>query len=116
MVVDDEEDFTMVLKTVLEEEAYVVDTFNDPALALSGFEAGKYDLVITDIRMPTMNGFDLYRELKKVDRDVRICFLTAFEVYESDFQKLFPKVKVEGFLRKPGSISYLTSKIKEITG
>jgi two-component system catabolic regulation response regulator CreB/two-component system response regulator ChvI len=57
-----------------------VDTYNDPVEAISEFRAGVYDLVILDIRMPKMNGFHVYKELKKIDEDMMVCFLTAFEV------------------------------------
>jgi CheY-like chemotaxis protein len=72
---------------VLEEGGYEVDCFTDPLLALKNFEAGFYDLVILDIKMPEMDGFELHRHLKKIDNAIKICFLTASEMYYEEFRK-----------------------------
>jgi DNA-binding response OmpR family regulator len=113
-VVDDEPDITIILKKALEHHDFVVDTFNDPQAALATFKPSYYDLVIIDIRMPRINGFDLYRELKKRDSGVRVCFLTAFEIYYEEFRKLFPTIDVKAFIRKPVSISNLVNQINAI--
>jgi DNA-binding NtrC family response regulator len=77
MTVDDE-DVTFCLSTVLQETGlFEVDGFTDPRHALSSFKPGKYDLVILDIRMPQMDGFELYKKIKLLDKNVDICFLTA---------------------------------------
>ena len=113
-IVDDEPDITAVLKKGLEQNGFSVDTFNDPRVALSNFKPEYYDLVIIDIRMPHINGFDLYRELKKKDGSVRVCFLTAFEIYYEEFRKLFPNIDVRAFVRKPVSISVLVKQINAV--
>src|SRR5919197_3758790 len=77
LVVDDEIDITLSLKTVLEGDQFEVDSFNDPISALNSFKAGLYDLLILDIKMPKMNGFQLYREIKNIDDKGKVCFLTA---------------------------------------
>jgi DNA-binding response OmpR family regulator len=82
LVVDDESDITLTLKRVLENSGFIVDLFNDPILALKNFKANFYDLIILDIRMPKMNGFDLYKQIRKIDNKVKVCFLTAW----SDFR------------------------------
>jgi DNA-binding response OmpR family regulator len=110
-VVDDEPDITNVLKKGLERNGFTVDTFNDPHVALASFQPRHYDLVIIDIRMPRINGFDLYRQLKKRDTDVKVCFLTAFQIYYEEFRMLFPKIDVKAFIRKPVSISNLVNQI-----
>ncbi|MGA7692731.1 MAG: response regulator [Nitrososphaeraceae archaeon] len=76
-VVDDELDITLTLKSVLEQSGFNVDLFNDPLLALQNFKTNFYDLIILDIKMPKMNGFDLYEKIKMVDNKVKVCFLTA---------------------------------------
>ena len=116
LIVDDEKDITNALKIGLELRGFDIDAYNDARAALSGYEAGRYALTVTDIRMPGMDGFELFRELKKKDRDAKVCILTAFDVYEREFRTLFPNMKVEGFLRKPISISQLASVITKITG
>ena len=113
-VVDDEPDITTIIDKGLKRYGFAVDTFNDPQAALAKFKPRYYDLIIIDIRMPSINGFDLYRELKKIDSDVRVCFLTAFEIYYEEFKKLFPTIDVKVFIRKPISISNLVSQINAI--
>ncbi|MGA2199811.1 MAG: response regulator [Nitrososphaerales archaeon] len=116
LIVDDDKDITGPLKVGLEQHGFSVDTYNDPKAALAKYEVGRYGLTIVDIRMPEMNGFELFRELKKKDSNAKVCFLTAFDMYIPEFKKLFPNMKVEGFLTKPISISRLASEIKTITG
>jgi DNA-binding response OmpR family regulator len=113
-IVDDEPDITAVLKKGLEQNGFAVDTFNDPRVALSNFKPQFYDLMIIDIRMPHINGFDLYRELKKKDRSVRVCFLTAFEIYYEEFRKMFPNIDVRAFVRKPVGIAALVKQINAV--
>jgi len=80
-------------------------------LALANFRPGNHDLIIIDIRMPKINGFDLYRELKKRDGGIKVCFLTAFEIHYEEFKKMFPAIDVRTFIRKPISISSLVSQV-----
>ena len=115
MIVDDEADVALAFKLSLTNGGYLVDVYTDPEEAVSRFSPRKYDLVLLDIRMPKMNGFEVYRELKKVDRDTNICFLTAFDIYESEFSKLFPELDVRYFLKKPISTKELKEKIEQMT-
>jgi DNA-binding response OmpR family regulator len=83
--VDDEQDITSILCSVLEESGFEVVSFNEPLLALQHFKPRYYHLAILDIKMPDMNGFELYRHIRKKDKRVKVCFLTAiieFEEYE----------------------------------
>ena len=80
LIVDDEPDITFVFKIGLEDNGFVVDTFNDPQQAISNFKADLYDLLLIDIEIPKMNGFEFYREIKKIDHKVKVCFLTASEM------------------------------------
>jgi DNA-binding NtrC family response regulator len=82
LVVDDEPDITLTLEAGLEIVGlFDVDTFNDPESALNSFKPDYYSLVLIDIMMPKMDGFQLYESLKKIDPDVKACFLTASEMY-----------------------------------
>jgi len=114
LIVDDEPDITSSLKMGLEYNGFEVQTFNDPVEALSNFKASSYDLVLLDIKMPKMNGFELCQEIKKEDEKVKVCFLTAFEPSHEEFGRLFPKLNVKCFASKPISISDLAMKIKEV--
>jgi CheY-like chemotaxis protein len=116
LVVDDESDMTLLFKMALEADGlYNVDAFNDPKIALSNFKASFYDLVILDIKMPEMDGFDLYQEMKKIDSKVKICFLTASEMYYEEFRKeAYCTLNKEIFLRKPIENEDLLNKINKM--
>jgi CheY-like chemotaxis protein len=103
LIVDDEPDMTLLFKMALESGGlFTVSTFNDPLLALSNFKEGLYDLIILDIKMPKMDGLDLYQEIKKIDSKVKICFLTASEMYYEEFRKeAYCSLDKDMFLRKP---------------
>ena len=113
LVVDDDSDVAFTYKVGLESNGFVVDVYNDPLIALSNFKAGVYDLLILDIRMPNMNGFELYKKMKSIDYKAKVCLVTAFANIE--FKKAFiPEVKC--FIRKPIAIASLVRRVKAITG
>ena len=87
LIVDDEPDLTQVSTLALEYYGFKVDSFNDPQEALSKYAPGLYDLVILDVKMPKMSGFELYHEIKKKDSNANVCFLTASELYYEEFRK-----------------------------
>jgi DNA-binding response OmpR family regulator len=87
LIVDDEDYINLLFKKVLEDNGYKVDTFNDPLVALQNFTAGSYDLLLLDIVMPDMNGFELYQKMIMLDDKVNICFLTASGVDHEEFRK-----------------------------
>jgi DNA-binding response OmpR family regulator len=112
LLVDDERDITIAFRMGLESNGFIVDTFNDPQGALSNFKAGLYDLLLIDIKMPKMNGFELYQEIEKIDNRVKICFITAFEVYYKSLRELFPTTNVDCFIKKPITTDELVQKIR----
>jgi len=112
LVVDDEPDLTLVIKHGLENDGYLVEVFNDPEQALAHFKADYYDTLILDIRMPKLNGFQLYREIRKIDSKARVCFMTAFEVYKNEFVKMFPSYDIKCFMKKPVRIKDLQAIVK----
>jgi two-component SAPR family response regulator len=89
-----------------------VDIFNDPGQALSNYKPDYYDLVITDIRMPQMTGFDLARQIWLKDANARICFTSSFEIYEAEARKVFPSLKNFCFIKKPIMPSALAKHIQ----
>jgi CheY-like chemotaxis protein len=118
LLVDDEVDITTVFTLALADNGFEVDAFNDPIQALSGFRSGSYDLALIDYKMPNMNGFELYREIRKIDERVKVCFITAFEVYHEELKKKFQsnldtspqykqEVDVKCFIQKPIDIDEL---------
>jgi len=90
LLVDDEPDVTLTFKKGLEE--FSVDAFNDPRIALSKFKAAFYDLLLLDIKMADLNGFQLYQEVKK--KDAKVCFITAYEVYYGRLKEDYPTLNV----------------------
>jgi DNA-binding response OmpR family regulator len=111
LVVDDEYDITESIRNGLVKKGFEVTAYNDPVKALDEYVPGAHDLLLLDIRMPKMNGFELYREIKKKNDDIKICFFTAFEVYYEEFRKMFPDFLVKCFIRKPITINDLVTHI-----
>src|ERR687898_2775459 len=115
LAIDDEPDLTMLCKMALEHYGFEVNTFNDPKEALSNFKPDYYDLVILDIKMPKMDGFELYYELKKKDNDVKVCFLTASELYYEEFRKKeYHALDKNLFIRKPIDQEDLLKEVNRI--
>jgi DNA-binding response OmpR family regulator len=112
MLVDDEPDINAAMSVVLKRGGYDVDTFENPIIALEKLKPGFYGLIILDVKMPQMDGFELYREIKKVDKKAKICFLTASELYYENFRKeKFTPLDNELFIIKPISNAELLKKI-----
>ena len=117
LVVDDEPDITLTLHTILQEGGFEAAFFNNPLLALQSFKPHYYDLLILDIKMPEMNGFELYQQLKKKDRGVKVCFLTAvseFRDYEQYKKDVYPKLHERYFIAKPVSKDELIRRVNEM--
>ena len=113
LVIDDDSDVCFVLERVLGENGFVVDAYEDPFLALRNFKSHSYDLVILDIKMPKLNGFALYREIKRLDKKVKVCFLTAGEMYYG-YADIFASVPANHFIRKPIDNEELIKRLNEI--
>jgi DNA-binding response OmpR family regulator len=117
LIVDDEPDIISVFKMVLEMNDFEVDAYNDPLLALSNFKQNAYGLVILDIRMPHINGFELYKKIRTIDDKVNVCFMTAFDDYRQEFKKSFPMLdELKCFIRKPNAIEDLVKHVATILG
>lgn len=133
MLVDDESDITMAFKLTLQDAGFTVDTYEDPLVALSEFKPRYYDLVILDIKMTKMNGFELYAKMQKIDEQVRVCFITAGEMYYDEFRnerqdgqeeeleeelegvkQQYCKLNPDRFLQKPISNVDLVRSIEKI--
>ena len=114
LIVDDEADIANSLKRGLENRGYVVEAYIDPQKALENYKVGEYDLCMLDIRMPKMNGFQLYVQIKKLDHNARICFCTAYEAeYRQEFHKAFPELDERTFIPKPASLTQLVARIDQ---
>ncbi|HZA64128.1 MAG TPA: response regulator [Nitrososphaeraceae archaeon] len=117
LLVDDEPDLNLTLKITLEENGLKVNSFTDPLSALENYkeEAGMYDLLILDMKMPQMNGFELYRQIRKIDDKVKVCFLTAGEMdYEQFGKELFPALENNCYIQKPIENETLIKRLNKI--
>ena len=101
MIVDDEPDITESFGLALEDSGFEVDKYNDPAIALASFKPNVYNLLILDIKMPKMDGFELYDKIKKKDKNVKVFFISAFEIDLGAIRRQYPALKIENFIPKP---------------
>ena len=118
LVIDDESDVTFTIKNILEDNGFAVDTFNDPILALNYYKVNFYDLIILDIKMPKMDGFELYIKIREKDPKVKICFLTAIATFNEEFRKtrlaLGKTINEDYFIQKPIKMEDLLKKLTSI--
>jgi two-component system, OmpR family, response regulator ChvI len=114
MLVDDEPDILAIFKTYLTSEGYEVEAFSDSYMALQSFarsEPRHYDLLVLDIRMPTINGLQLYQRLKAVDPYVRVIFMSALEATD-ELVSILDGVKTVDVIRKPIDRKHFIQKVK----
>jgi two-component SAPR family response regulator len=110
----------MTFRAVIEESNNDVDvnkrievyTSNDPVLSLSEFKPNFYDLLLVDINMPRMNGFELSEKILAIDINVRICFMSNGEINREALREIYPTRQEGCFIRKPVSIDYLVKRIR----
>jgi CheY-like chemotaxis protein len=117
MLVDDEADILWLFKMILESDARLkVDAFADPIVALENFRPGLYDLLLIDIAMPKMNGFELHDKIRELDKKVKISFVTASEMFYEEIRKeAFPEFDTTiCFIRKPIANPDLIQQVREI--
>ena len=120
LVVDDEPDVTFTIKVILTSNGYQVDAFEDAEEALANFKNQAYFLAFLDIKMPKMNGFDLYMKLREIDREIKVCFLTAlgeFDDYYRHYRKedVAPVWGIRHIVRKPIDNSKLLEEVSVMT-
>jgi len=117
LVVDDEPDIVITLRTVLERNNFTVDAYTEPQQAIKSFKPDIYNLLILDIKMPQMNGFELYKELRKIDEKIKVCFLTALSElhdYDAFKREVFPKSGQRYYVQKPIENDEILVRINEI--
>ena len=120
LVVDDEPDVTFTIKVILTSNGYQVDAFEDAEEALANFRKQAYFLAFLDIKMPKMNGFDLYMKLMEIDSEIKVCFLTAlgeFDEYYKQYRKqdVAPVWGIRHIVRKPIDNSKLLEEVSVMT-
>lgn len=116
MLVDDEEDIVRVTERLLKNEGYEVHTFHDPVTAMNHVVVGnckQCSILISDIKMPNMSGFELARLVKIARPEMKTILTSSFVIHEGEFEKVLPSVKVDGFIGKPFSKADLIEAVKK---
>jgi DNA-binding NtrC family response regulator len=114
ILVDDEEDILTIFSQLLRKEGYHVYAFSNPVIALEHFRYSPTEcsLLISDVRMQAMNGFQLARKVKELNPDVKVILTSAFEIKMNEFEKVLPNTQVDGFLEKPIRLKKLSELVK----
>jgi DNA-binding response OmpR family regulator len=112
LFVDDEPDITWLSKAALERNGFEVQTFESPVSAIDNFKPGSYDLLVIDIKMREMDGFELYDKLRKMDNNINVCFLTAAQEYYDKYKERYSSE--ECFITKPIALKNLVNTINSI--
>jgi DNA-binding response OmpR family regulator len=119
LIVDEDPDITFTFKKAFEEANRIgdgiyfdVNTYNDPILALSEFKPNFYDLMIVDINMPKMNGFDFCVKVFEVDINPRVCFMTSRLINQEALKEQYPSLSIGCFIEKPITMEDLVRKVK----
>lgn len=115
LIVDDESDIVSIFKQALNKQGFHVFGFTDPLLALEHFQINskQYSLVISDLRMPAMNGYEFIRKVKEIKPAVKVFLMTAFEINDAEFRSVFSNIEIEGLIQKPVSLANLASTISK---
>jgi CheY-like chemotaxis protein len=117
LLVDDDPDVTLTFKAGLDGRFYGdskkfdVYTYNNPILAVKEFKPQFYDLLLTDIYMPHMNGYQLCDKILELDANIRVCFMSAVEVNIRALREVYPNLSFGCFIEKPVSIKYLVNRL-----
>jgi CheY-like chemotaxis protein len=120
LIVDDEKDITLAFKVGIEEsnnnndinKRIEVYTSNDPVVAMSEFKPNYYDLLLVDINMPHINGFELCEKIFAIDINVRVCLMSSGEINWEALREMYPTRQEGCFIRKPVTIDYLLERIR----
>jgi DNA-binding response OmpR family regulator len=122
LIVDDDSDITFTFKKAFEEAnqtgsasnkfSFYVHTYNDPLVALSEFKSHYYDLILIDINMPKINGFDLGMKLLELDANPRVCFMSSGLINQEALTEQYPSLSIGCFIKKPVTIENLIRRAK----
>ena len=115
LAIDDEYDIVNIIKLFLQNHGFKVSIFTDPYTALEHFVSNSqdYHIVISDIRMPSMNGYEFVKQVKGIKPQVKIILMTSFEIKDKEFSNVLPYVKIDAFIHKPFSLKTLRNIVQE---
>lgn len=114
LIVDDEHDIGLSLKRVLERNSFSVDYYSESIEAIENFKVGYYDLAIFDIRMPGIDGTELYKRIRQLDKSVKICFISAYEITIDELSRILPDYILNCLFKKPVHSKFLLDKVAEV--
>ena len=120
LIVDDDPDITFTFKKAFEEAnrisgnkiSFHIDAYNDPLVALSDFKPDLYDLMLIDINMPKMNGFDFCAKVLEIDINPRFCFMSSGLINQEALREQYPSLSIGCFIRKPVTMENLVRRVK----
>ena len=120
LIVDDDIDITYTFKKAFEEAnriggnkiSFYVDTYNDPVVALSEFKPDFYDLLLIDINLPKMNGFDFCIKIFEVDLNPKVCFMSSGLINQEALKEQYSSLSIGCFIKKPITMENLVRKVK----
>ena len=117
LIVDDEYDVANLIKQSLQINGQKVSAFTDPVMALEDFRVNckTCSVILSDIRMAGINGYELVKKVKEIDKQVKVVLMSAFEIQDKEFHNVLPDIKVDAFLQKPFSIQTLNDVIEKMT-
>ena len=117
LAVDDDSDIVTMVEQALYINGFKVSAFTDPAMALEDFKVNckDYSVILSDIRMPGINGYELIKRAKEIDKQVKVILMSAFEINVNEFHNLLPDIKIDALLQKPFHIQQLTEVIETIS-
>jgi CheY-like chemotaxis protein len=121
LIVDDNPDITCTFKKAFEEAdriggnkiSFHVNAYNDPLVALSEFEPDFYDLLLIDINMPKMNGFDFCVKIFEIDLNPKVCFIVSAPINQEALRDQYPSLSIGCFIETPITIDNLIERVKE---
>jgi response regulator RpfG family c-di-GMP phosphodiesterase len=116
MIVDDEIDHIVCFRTALELHGYHIDAFTDPEEALTHFSPEIHDVVIADVKMPKITGFEFARKIHSIDKDTKIILMTAFHITKQEFDKVMPSTRVDALIKKPIGMTKLLDHLDALSG
>ena len=116
LAVDDDSNIVTLIEQMLRKHGFKASAFTNPPMALEHFTKNHNNcsLILSDIRMPGMNGYEFIKKVKKINSKVKVILMTAFEINDKEFHNLLPDIKVDAFLQKPFRIQQLNNVIEKI--
>ena len=115
LAVDDDSDIVTMIEQALQIHGFKVSAFTDPAMALEQFKVNckDYTMILSDISMPGMNGYELIKKAKEIHKQVKIVLMSAFEINDKEFHNMLPDIRVDAFLQKPFHIQQLNEVVEK---